>query len=151
MSDRGLRLIQAGTAHLALLEALHADCFVESWGAASFGELIATGAVAWLALEAERPVGLLMTRNVAGEGEIITLGILPAARRRGVARRLLDHGLAEAAGAGCRMIYLEVGCGNAAALALYRSLGFREVGRRRGYYRERDKAPEDAVIMRKDY
>jgi [ribosomal protein S18]-alanine N-acetyltransferase len=151
MSDRSLRLVQAGTAHLALIEALHAECFAESWGAASFGELIASGAIAWLALEGERAVGLLVTRAAVGEGEIITLGILPAARRRGIARRLLEHGLAEAAGAGCRMIYLEVGCGNEAALTLYRTAGFRDVGRRRGYYQQRDKAPEDAVIMRKDY
>lgn len=151
MTEDDLRLVEAGAAHVALLETIHGQCFAESWHQASFAELIGTGAEAWLALAGEQPVGLLVMRQVAGEGEIITLGIVPAARRRGVARRLLEHGLAHAVGAGCRMMFLEVGCGNAAGLALYRALGFREVGRRRGYYQERDKAPEDAVIMRKDY
>ena len=151
MSGDRLRLVQAGSTHLALLEAVHAGCFAEAWDAASFAALIGSGAVAWLALEEERPVGLLVTRLAAGEGEIITIGILPAARRRGLARLLLAHGLAEAGGAGCRMMFLEVGCANAAALALYRAMGFREVGRRRDYYQERTKPPEDALILRKDY
>jgi ribosomal-protein-alanine N-acetyltransferase len=151
MSAQRLRLVAAGPAHLALLETLHRQCFAEGWSATSFAELLGSGAVAWLALETEQPVGLLLTRLVAGEGEILTIGILPAARGRGVARRLLAHGLAAAVQQGCRMMFLEVGCDNAAALALYAEAGFHAVGHRAGYYQQRDRAPEDAVIMRKDY
>ena len=146
-----LRLARAGPAHAALLAALHAACFASPWSETSFAELIAGGAVAWLALDGDRPIGLLLARIVAGEGEIITLGVAPAARRHGVARRLLWHWLDTAADAGCRMMFLEVGCGNEPALALYRAAGFHEVGRRRGYYQENAAAPEDAVVMRKDY
>ena len=44
----------------------------------------------------------------------------------------------------CRMMTLEVRGGNGAAMELYRKLGFREVGRRPGYYAG---GGEDAVLM----
>ena len=48
-------------------------------------------------------------------------------------------------GGGARAAYLEVRASNGVALALYARFGFREVGRRRGYYR---RPVEDAVVMR---
>jgi ribosomal-protein-alanine N-acetyltransferase len=48
-------------------------------------------------------------------------------------------------GRGAGEILLEVREGNEAALGLYGSLGFREEGRRKGYYGE---PVEDAVLMR---
>jgi ribosomal-protein-alanine N-acetyltransferase len=146
-----LRFVAAGPAHVAQLAALHGECFATGWSEASFAELMRAGAEAWLALAGDQPVALAVARVVAGEGEIITIGVAPEARQRGVARRLLGHALAAAAEAGCRMMFLEVGCGNAPALALYRAAGFHEVGRRPAYYQENEAVPEDAVIMRKDY
>ena len=43
---------------------------------------------------------------------------------------------------------LEVRASNAAAIALYEKLGFRQVGRRPHYYLS---PPEDALILRKDW
>ena len=45
---------------------------------------------------------------------------------------------------GCGLATLEVRGSNKAAMELYTKLGFREVGRRRGYY---SKGGEDAVLM----
>jgi ribosomal-protein-alanine N-acetyltransferase len=148
----GLRLATAGRAQAALLAALHGECFASNWSQDSFADLVASpGTLAWLALDGDQPVGMLLARIVAGEGEIITIGVVPGARRRGVARHLLARALAEAGGAGCRMMFLEVGCGNEAALALYRAAGFNAVGRRRNYYQAESGACEDAIVMRKDY
>jgi ribosomal-protein-alanine N-acetyltransferase len=70
--------------------------------------------------------------------------VAPEARRRGLARRLLRQVLETAVHQGARAAHLEVRAGNEAARALYRSMGFREVGRRGGYY----SAPtEDAVLL----
>ncbi len=93
------------------------------------------------------PIGFMLARVVADEAEILTLGVLAEARRYGVGRRLLESACARARTLGARRIYLEVGAGNTAGLALYRQLGFTETGRRDGYYDRGDDAREDAVLM----
>jgi ribosomal-protein-alanine N-acetyltransferase len=64
-------------------------------------------------------------------------------RRRGLGGQLLAALLERSAGLGAERATLEVAAGNAAALALYRSLGFREAGIRRAYYRD----GQDALIQ----
>ena len=81
---------------------------------------------------------------VADEAHVHNLAVAPEARRRGLARRLLALVLRVAADKGARVVHLEVRAGNAAARALYRAMGFREVGQRAAYY----SAPvEDAVLL----
>ncbi|MFZ0227968.1 MAG: ribosomal protein S18-alanine N-acetyltransferase [Mycobacterium sp.] len=77
------------------------------------------------------------------EYEIHTIGVDPAYQGRGVGRRLLDELLNVAAGA---VVHLEVRTDNAPAIALYRSVGFVDVGRRRRYYRI---SGADAYTMRR--
>jgi ribosomal-protein-alanine N-acetyltransferase len=83
---------------------------------------------------------------VADTAEILTVGVVPAARRAGLARRLVTALLDEAARRGAREAFLEVRVDNEPARALYRSEGFVDVGLRRGYY---DGGRVDAVTMRK--
>jgi len=47
----------------------------------------------------------------------------------------------------CEQVQLEVASENSAAIALYNSFGFAEVGRREGYYRD---PLDDAVLMNFD-
>ena len=82
-------------------------------------------------------------------GEIVTLGVAPGARRRGAARALLEDMLARARALGIASLTLEVAEDNAAGLALYRALGFEQVGRRRDYYRRPDASLMDARLLRR--
>jgi [ribosomal protein S18]-alanine N-acetyltransferase len=66
------------------------------------------------------------------EYEVHTIGVDPAYQGRGIGRRLLDELLNIADGGA---VHLEVRTDNAPAIALYRSVGFTEVGLRRRYYR----------------
>ena len=66
-------------------------------------------------------------------------------QRRGVARKLFSSLAEELGRSGVAEIILEVRAGNEPAQGLYRSLGFVEEGRRRGYYAD---PVEDAVLMR---
>jgi [ribosomal protein S18]-alanine N-acetyltransferase len=84
---------------------------------------------------------------VADSAEVLTVGVVPAARRRGIARRLLAALLAEAARRGAREVFLEVRVDNPAAQTLYANEGFATVGRRPGYY---ENGRVDAVTMRKE-
>jgi len=81
---------------------------------------------------------------VADEVHVVTIGARECERRRGIADLLL-MGIAEAAvRLDSRHVTLEVRRSNAAALALYRKHGFREVGVRKRYYSDNG---EDAAIM----
>lgn len=91
-----------------------------------------------------RLVGYLCLWEVADELHITNLAIHPAYRRRGLARHLLGGVLADARARGLRLVGLEVRPSNVEARALYESLGFKVVGRRRGYYYD---TGEDALVM----
>jgi ribosomal-protein-alanine N-acetyltransferase len=84
--------------------------------------------------------GIVLTRVVQGEGEILTLAVAPQARRRGIGRALLGGVVADGI-----PWFLEVAASNGPALALYAAFGFCECGRRRDYY-----APgRDALVLRR--
>lgn len=83
----------------------------------------------------------------ADEAELADLAVAPEHRRRGVGRTLLRACLREAAARGAREIFLQVRESNGPARSLYRGAGFREAGRRTGYYR----APaEDALVLMRE-
>ena len=81
---------------------------------------------------------------VADELNILNVAVHPDERRRGHAARLLEHILSEANRYKARVVLLEVRLSNYAARALYRKLGFREVGTRPRYYADNG---EDALLM----
>ena len=74
---------------------------------------------------------------------ILNLAVHPEARRSGAGRALVQRILDDAAAHRAVSVTLEVRPENAAALALYRAMGFTEIGRRKHYYAR----GEDAVIM----
>ena len=89
--------------------------------------------------------GYLIAWFVFDEGEIANLAVVPTARRRGVARTLLEAIVAEATESRIVRLFLEVRESNVAARALYDSLGFAPIARRARYYR---KPVEDAIVLR---
>jgi ribosomal-protein-alanine N-acetyltransferase len=132
-----------------LLAALHAGCFAEAWSAGSLAAMLATpGTFGLLAVGGGEPAGFILVRGLADEAEILSLGVLPAARRRGLARRLLGAATARLAEAGVGRLLLEVAEDNAAALALYESAGFARVGRRPGYYRHGPRLTAALIMAR---
>ncbi len=90
--------------------------------------------------------GAVLARVAADEAEVLTLAVLPAARRRGLGGALLAAAAREAARRGARTLFLEVAEGNAAARALYAAAGFAPVGRRPRYY----PGGADALVLRLD-
>ena len=97
-----------------------------------------------------RLVGFIMSRLAAGEAEILSVAVAASYRGKGLARRLLNLHLRRLAGLGTRVMFLEVDEGNAAARQLYRRAGFREVGRREGYYAAADGKRATALVLRRD-
>ncbi len=146
------RLRRAGAFDLQVLAGLHRAAFedqpgAELWDAAALAELLAMpGALALLAEAGGAPLGFALGRVAADEAELLSLGVHPAARRLGLGRALIDALVARTAALGAVKVLLEVAEDNKTARSLYRTAGFEEVGRRRGYY-QRSRQAVDAVIM----
>lgn len=91
--------------------------------------------------------GYSVIARAADEAELLNLAVAGTARGRGLGAALVERAIADARQWGARAMFLEVRASNAAALGLYERTGFREVGRRRGYYR---RPVEDALILRRE-
>ncbi|MEZ4281355.1 MAG: GNAT family N-acetyltransferase [Myxococcota bacterium] len=135
------RIRRAGQEDLERLETLVRTCFSEGWGRAALASALAgREARIWLALGPDgggadsAGMGFVLARRIVDLLEIDLVGVDPAARRGGVARRLLVRLLEVEAGAGLAEARLELASDNAAAAALYAGLGFVVVGRRPRYY-----------------
>jgi ribosomal-protein-alanine N-acetyltransferase len=155
MAGSAMTLIALDSGFAEAAAALHRDCgFQPPWSARSFVDLLAMpGAQGRLAIAqsgrdpAERaPAGLVLWRTAADEAEILTIGVIPAWRRRSIGRALLDETASVLRSAGIARLLLEVAAGNAGAIALYRSAGFEIKGIRRGYY-DTPAGAIDAFIM----
>ena len=132
----------ARAADVPALAALHALAFDHPWSGEELATLLASPGGFALIVEDE---GFILCRAIGGEAEILTLAVAPAARRRGAGRALVEAAAGLAEGLEADSLFLEVAHDNAAALALYRSTGFEQVGLRRGYYA----SGADAVVMRR--
>jgi len=84
----------------------------------------------------------------AGEAHILNVCIRDEYRCRGLARKILLFLLDRARTAGMYEAFLEVRPSNIAAARLYHSLGFEQVGVRRGYY-QATVGREDAAVLRR--
>ncbi|MGE5145210.1 MAG: GNAT family N-acetyltransferase [Candidatus Eiseniibacteriota bacterium] len=140
---------EAGREAATLIAALQEAVAIEPvWSVASVAELLASpGCLALVAAAEGAPIGFAMLRAVAGEAELLSIGVLPEARRRGLGRALVQAVADRAAGLGARVLHLEVADNNAPALGLYRSLGFLETGRRPGYYADGAGPRRDALLF----
>lgn len=130
------------------LAACHREATDRPWSAETFATVLtAPGVAAWDIGDGTEIAAFLIVRSVLDETEILMIATRPAARRKGHARALLERALAALHEAGIATIHLEVDASNAAALSLYRDLGFAETGRRTGYYPTQDGRRSDAVVM----
>jgi [ribosomal protein S18]-alanine N-acetyltransferase len=128
---------------------LHGACFPEdAWGPSAVADILGMvgffGHIAW---EHETTSGFALALDLGQQCEILSLGVLPEFRRRGVGTALLDAVRGEAVHRGAESILLEVAIDNTAALALYARQGFTPVGRRQNYYR-RGQNLHDALVLR---
>lgn len=131
----------AGPDDLATIYAIETTGFAEAdrWSQLAWAAELTGGRIVLLAGNAG-----VITLQVAGElADLLRVVVTPEARGRGVGSVLVSHGIAAVTARGAERLLLEVESDNAAALGLYRTMGFVEIDRRRDYYG----TGRDALIM----
>jgi len=126
---------------------IHAACFTvpRPWSRAEFSQLLQDRQIAIISSQ----TGFALGRAIADEAELMSIAVLPTARRQGMARDLMQRFEQLVSERGVTQIFLEVGADNAPAQSLYNACGFQQSARRAGYYRTADGGRIDALIFTK--
>ena len=132
---------------MSVMEASFDPAYGEAWTAPQCAGLLPMPGV-WLTLARRdgEVVGFALSRLVAREAELLLLAVGADEQGRGVGRKLLESFIADSAARGAERLHLEVRDGNP-AVSLYRRMHFREVGRRRNYYRGPGGNLHDALTL----
>ncbi|EFL88386.1 ribosomal protein S18-alanine N-acetyltransferase [Ahrensia sp. R2A130] len=131
---------------------LHASAFTRGWGAVEIARLSGQENVSLLVArrvgeKSTPPLGFNIIRQTAFDAEILSIAVDPKSRKSGIGGLLMREAIRRLQHDRVGELFLEVDAANEAAVALYRKLGFKEVGKREGYY---DGGKGHALVMRLD-
>ena len=118
------------------------------WGDGIFRDCLRVAYLCRVITLARQVVAYAVMSFGAGEAHILNLCVSQEYRCRGIGKRLLNSMIEQAAVAGMGEAFLEVRPSNTAAIRLYLTLGFEQVGMRRGYYQALG-GREDAAVLRR--
>ena len=128
-------------ADAAAISQIEAATFSDAWSEEQIkAHLDSSCGRTYVCEEEGRLFGYLLGSSISPEGEILRVAVLPEARGRRYAERLISMLTATVS-----VCFLEVREGNASARRLYERVGFRLVGKRKGYYKN---PTEDACLYR---
>lgn len=151
-------------ADVDVLADLQAACFVgdetAAWGSEFLTKLLKQiSYCAWFIYPAprisqttsgqtrEKPVGFLLLQLPGDVGDIVSIGILPEWRRKGLGQFLIETAEAEAKSEGYKKMILEVAENNLTARGFYATLGFSQIRVRRGYYENKLGQRLNALVL----
>ncbi len=116
------------------------------WTRGNFIDALNSGYVCCIAENGRGIRGYVILMPVLEEAELLNIGVAAAQQRKGLGHAMLSEMLNVAREENIRRVFLEVRPSNVAAIALYRCVGFTEIGVRRGYYQNAN-GSEDALVM----
>jgi ribosomal-protein-alanine N-acetyltransferase len=117
------------------------------WSEGIFRDCVRVGYLCRVVEVSDVIIGHGIVSTGAGEAHILNVCVRPEFRCRGVGRQLLRYLLERSRALGMAEAFLEVRPSNTTAIRLYQSLGFEQVGVRRGYYQATN-GREDAAVLR---
>ena len=147
MKEMKVNIVPMNADHLDELERLERICFSRPWSRKMLAEELENACAAFLVAEepeTKQVLGYAGVLVMADEGYITNVAVFPEYRRQGIAAQIIKVFCDFAQGNHLAFLTLEVRPTNTAAIELYRSFGFEEVGRRKNYY---DLPKEDALIL----
>ena len=143
----GWRLRPMAQADLPQVAALERASYAFPWNDQIFADCLRVGYHCVVVETSEGLAGYGVLSMGAGEAHVLNLCVAGPVRGRGIGRRMLLLLIERSVQAGMQDVFLEVRPSNPHAIALYQSLGFVEVGRRRGYY-QAEVGREDALVLK---
>ena len=117
------------------------------WSEGIFRDCLRVGYVCRVVTTNDTIIGYGVMSVGAGEAHVLNLCISQVYRCRGVGKRLLTYLIDRGAATGMSEVFLEVRPSNTSAIRLYLSVGFEQVGMRRGYYQAVG-GREDAAVLK---
>jgi ribosomal-protein-alanine N-acetyltransferase len=133
-------------ADLKAVARVEQDSYAYPWSLGIFRDCLLAGYHSLVLDVGGAVTGYAIMSTAASEAHILNLCVHPAARRFGYGRRLLNALLVRADEAEVDRAFLEVRPSNKAAINLYRSAGFVEIGVRPSYYQAAH-GREDAIVF----
>lgn len=119
------------------------------WSKRIFIDCLRAGYQCWVLANKQQIVAHAVMTVAVGECHLLTLCVHPEYQRLGYGRKLFNLLLDRAYKLEARECFLEVRVSNQAAIDLYRSMGFVQIGQRKNYYPGSD-GREDALIMSRE-
>ena len=136
-------------AHVVQVADIEKLCFSDPWSEKSVASELNNPLSLWLVACSHATVaGYVGSQSVGDEADMMNVAVHPDFRRRGIAQKLVTELIKALSEKGVKSLALEVRESNAPAIALYKQLGFQQVGLRPNYYRN---PKENALIMRKEW
>ncbi|HQM33732.1 MAG TPA: ribosomal protein S18-alanine N-acetyltransferase [Candidatus Hydrogenedentes bacterium] len=140
-----VEFVTLAEAYLDEMMEIELEAYPEPWSRGMFREEIRNNrSYFYVMLQDGQLAGYGGFWLVLDEAHITSVTVRDSLRGRGLGRRLTQHLLEVAEGVGAHIATLEVRESNVRAQNLYKAFGFRQIGRRRGYY---PKSGEDAIVM----
>lgn len=147
MKQNNVTIVPMTAAHVPAVAELERLCFSTPWNEDILNHELVNPLSLWYVAEVEGQVaGYVGSQTVIDEADMMNIAVFPQFRRMGIAKMLLDKLEDTLAGNGVLWLALEVRASNEAAITLYQSRGYEQVGRRPRYY---FKPTEDALILKK--
>ena len=144
-----MEIVRMSISDVPAVAELERKCFSDPWSERSVAAELENPLSLWLvALLGRTVVGYVGSQSVMEQADMMNIAVNPDYRRQGIAESLIERLVSELKDKQVSSLTLEVRASNAPAIALYRKLGFIQVGKRPNYYRN---PREDALILRKEW
>lgn len=144
-----MKIIPMNEGHVAQVAALEKQCFSDPWSENSVASELENPLSLWLIAEEDGAVcGYVGSQTVLDETDMMNIAVCPDCRRKGIAAALITELVSRLKAQGSRILRLEVRESNFSAIALYKAMGFTQLGLRKNYYRN---PKENALILGKEW
>lgn len=134
--------------HIKEIARLEKICFSEPWSEETLLEAYKGGTKFFVATKGKKVLGYVGISCIVDEGYITNVAVFPEYRGTGVGTALINRVFSLAGDLKLSFVSLEVRESNLTAIGLYEKMGFKQEGKRKGYYRT---PTEDALILTKRF